>query len=474
MKSTTFKNFQVGIVDDPSVEDQGGFEFASGMDIFSEPGVVKACPAMEEVSYGASASPTDVPLAMVDTTHTDGTVRLYVIAGDKVLQATSQSTFNLFLTNANGTNLGLAVWNGYVIYAHQTKIGRTPVNDASTKNDSYITTLDSDTEYHPMIQQGGTLKIGAGRYVASLDESFNFTAQALKLPVGYRIKTIVEYLNYLYAGTKIGAGGGGVLTHDSSVFSWKGIVLSSGSALPDAAYPMKERGMNALVSDGRRLLAFPDKLSEILVLDGVSFSTLRKLSNFPFGQLYPNAVEQHFDNILIGKSGTTTPGVFQLKGDVICQAYVPVGATPGDAAEYNIGFVKTAFNGSFYMGYYKAADNSYHIAIAGSNLQNNAMIRMLWHRQGTDRLKRWYGVKPNFKPLASGCSVAVAYRTSRDAAFTDSGYTITSANQDKPVILPVQPRSREIQWKFTYTTNGGDTPELLSYDNLYDVLNATR
>ena len=43
------------MVDDPSVEDGGGFEFASGMDMFSEPEVMKASLALEEVSYGVGA-----------------------------------------------------------------------------------------------------------------------------------------------------------------------------------------------------------------------------------------------------------------------------------------------------------------------------------------------------------------------------------------------------------------------------------
>jgi hypothetical protein len=75
--------------------------------------------------------------------------------------------------------------------------------------------------------------------------------------------------------------------------------------------------------------------------------------------------------------------------------------------------------------------------------------------------------------MASGTSVAVSYRTSRDAAFTAAG-TITSANQGKPIMFAAQPRAREIQYKFTYTTSTTNTPELLSYDSIYQVLNSNR
>src|SRR6185436_4446101 len=106
MQSATFGDFQVGIVDNPSIEDKGGFEFASGMHIFSEPGVLKACAAMTEVTYGASATPTDVPRWMVDTTDASDT-RAYIAAGAKILESTDGITWNLFLTNSQGNNLGL-------------------------------------------------------------------------------------------------------------------------------------------------------------------------------------------------------------------------------------------------------------------------------------------------------------------------------------------------------------------------------
>lgn len=478
MQSASFKNFQIGIVDDPSIEDQGGFEFASGMDIFSEPGVLKACNAMEEVTYGASATPTDVPRWMVDTA--DGsTIRGYITAGAKILESTDGATWNLFRTNGQGNNLGLGIWAGYVIYPSATKIGRTLVGDASAANDSYITTLDSDTEFHPVIPQGGTLKIGAGRYVASLDESFAFTARAMKLRTDYRVRCLAEYLTNLYMGTRIGASSGAVLNQDSSVFGWRGTVLSSGSALPDTPYPMKLRGMNALLVDGRTLYAFPDSQGDVLIFDGAGFPIYRNISPILRAggtlKIQPGAVSQHKDNsILFGGESTVLPGVYQMRDRAFCQAFVPVGATPGVDATYTIGFVKSSFNGRVLIGYYKDSDTSYHIAISNTNKQNNAMMRTLWHRMGTDKTKRWVGVKPNFKPLAASTSVAVAYRTSRTSSFTDSGYTITSANQSMPVIFAAQPRSREIQFKFTYTTASTNTPELLSYDPIFEVLNNVR
>ena len=226
MQASTYGDFQVGIVDNPSIEDKGGFEFASGMDIFSEPGVLKACAAMAEVSYGAGATPIDVPRWAVDTA--DGSsIRIYVAAGAKLLESTDGATFNLFLTNSQGNILGLEIFNNYVWYPSATKLGRVTVGSAGSANDTFGT-IDSETEYHPLVRQGGTLKGGAGRYVFSVDEASVLTAQAMKLPLGYRIRALTEYFTRLFGGTKFGALSGAVTTSDSTVFDWRGTVLSSG------------------------------------------------------------------------------------------------------------------------------------------------------------------------------------------------------------------------------------------------------
>src|SRR5947209_1356777 len=123
MQSQSFGDFQIGIVDNPSIEDQGGFEFASGMDIFSEPGVLKACNAMTEVTYGTGAAPAAVPLWMIDTYLNTGALSVHVAAGSKLLESQDGTTFNLLRTNSNGTIKGLGFWTGLVVYVADGKIG---------------------------------------------------------------------------------------------------------------------------------------------------------------------------------------------------------------------------------------------------------------------------------------------------------------------------------------------------------------
>jgi hypothetical protein len=483
MQSQSFGDFQIGMVDNPSNETGGGFEFASGMDIFSEPGVLKASYALTEATYGVGAAPTALPIAGLYVNAPSG---FYIPVGDKILISTDGSTFEVFLTNGQGTNKGIAHWNGYIFYPSAQYLGRVQVGlPLTAQNDTYInfTANQFVSNYIPMIKQGGTLKIGSGRYVHSVDEAFAASFQALKLQTELYALALANHFNNLYIGTSPDANGGLAVGQGSSAFGWGGTVLSSGSALPDSAYEMTQRGMHALISDSRDLYGFPDQTAEVQIFDGAGFSNFRNLfyvSNKGRLAINAAAVEQYDKTILFAGNTDVVPGVFQMKGKAICQAFVPAGATPGVDASFNISFVKRGTSlGStgqaiLYIGYFKSSDSSYHIERTTSNRQNNAVIRTLWHRAGTDKLKRWGGVKLNLKSLPASTSVKVEYRTDRKAAFTDPSISITSSNQDKPAIFAAQPRTKEIQFQFTYTTSTSNTPELTSYDPLFEVLKTVR
>lgn len=475
MKSITFAHFEAGIVDDPSNESKGGFEFASGIDIFSEPGVAKASFAMAAVSGLPTISSMPKGFA---TAVDSATLYGFLAVNDKIYVTTDGINFSLFLTDSQGTINNLSTYNGYVFYVSGAVLGRCPITNSAAKTDNWQT-LASASAY-PMKVHAGNLQIGNGRYISSIDELFNFTAQAMKVPTDWSILTLATYQGRLMIGTAILNNAGVIVGEDATVFDWDGIILSSGTALPNAAYPLSKRGMNLLLTTGQGLFGFPDKKGELFTFDGARFNPFRQLSPFTLNTdlaLMGSSGCEHLDTLLFAGTVSTAPGIFQLKGGAIVQAFVGAPVTPGAAESAQLGLVASGFDGKVFVSYFRAADSSYHVDYLTSNRQNNAVMRTLWHRithlRGVqpDRLKRWGGVKLNLKPLTSGCSVAVAYRTDRTAAFVDSGYTITSANQARAVIFALQPRSREIQFRFTYTTNGTATPELLSYDPLFEVLN---
>jgi hypothetical protein len=64
------------------------------MDIFSEPRTIKASLALADVSFGVGAAPADTPRRADDIG--GSTNRMLVSAGDKLLESTDGSAFNLF------------------------------------------------------------------------------------------------------------------------------------------------------------------------------------------------------------------------------------------------------------------------------------------------------------------------------------------------------------------------------------------
>jgi hypothetical protein len=125
MKQFTFRNFEVGIVDNSSIETQGGFEFASGIDIFSEPGVAKASFAMTPVS-GLPLLFT-MPRSLV-TGLSGGVLYGYVTVDRAIYESTDGINWTLFLTSSLCVIDNLAIYNGYIFYTTNPNLGRCPIH----------------------------------------------------------------------------------------------------------------------------------------------------------------------------------------------------------------------------------------------------------------------------------------------------------------------------------------------------------
>jgi hypothetical protein len=461
------------------------------MDVFAEPGVMKASRAMVNVNLLGGIS-LSVPITcMVEVIDGSGLPRLYVAHGSDIWESTNGVDFSLFLTNSKGQILSLAAWNGYIFYPSDADIGRVPVGNAASKDDDFFAAADGvvdDNNYHPMVVQGGTLKIGNGRYVASVDESFAFTAQALKLPIGYTVKTMEVFNDYLFVGANEGQASAGISSSKATVFEWRGILPATGSALPDAIYTLNTQGIHALVSNGTDLYAFPGNTGAAWVFTGAGFVKL--LDVFPdqtalrpgisIIEIFPNSVAPFEGSLLYSGQFNNQHGVYQIKDGRFTQALVPSFVTPGELSSNvrQTAFLRSAFLDNIYLSTWKAntfpAASEYFFQSMSTNRQNNAMMRTLWHRIGTDRFKRFGGIRLNLKPMPANTAVSIAYRTGRTDSFTNAPHTVTAANQNKPVLFPVRPKGKEIQFRLTFTTSGSTTPELTSYDVLFDALNSTR
>jgi hypothetical protein len=493
MKLASFGNFQIGQVDNPSVENKGGFEFASGMDPFSEPGVIKAALAMADVTLTEGLTQTKTIAQMVEYI-SDDVVGILAAHGDDVWISVSgivfegSTTFTKLFSGTKGTILGLAVFNGYLFYATATNIGRITLGSFDDQDDDFIDTGVEDSPYHPMVVQGGTLKVGNGRYVGSIDEDSTFTAQALKLPVGYVVKTMAAHFDRLFVGANEGQAAANVSSQKATIFEWRGILPATGAALPDVIYTLNTQGIHVLVSNGTDLFAFPGWDGAAWVYTGAGFAKFRDI--FPdktalmgtAGQLiemFPYSATAYEGSLLVSGTFDNQHGIFQIKDGRVTQLLVPSFVTPGETVSSetrSTPMVASVWLDTIFFSTKKTVSgtSTYYFQYLSTNRQDDAMVRTLWHRLGTDQFKRIAGIKLNLKPMAADTAVSVAYRTGRTDSFTAAPYTITSANQDQPIMFTVRPRASEIQFNFTFTTSTTKTPELLSYDILFETLNTSR
>jgi hypothetical protein len=202
-------NFSGGLSDSKLFGLDGSFAEAVGVDIHSEPRVLKISQAMAKES---GAVVTD--LCVFSVNGSDGNAYWFGNTGN-IYKRTAVGVWSLVHANANGAVVGAKEFNGYLYYASATQLGRISMTAAGSENpwasqtDSWKT-LTSAT-YHPMVVQGLYLFIGNKATIASVDDAGTFTAGGTAsvtftvLPSQYEITCMIAYGIDFLAGTKVSA-----------------------------------------------------------------------------------------------------------------------------------------------------------------------------------------------------------------------------------------------------------------------------
>ena len=140
----------------------------------------------------------------------NGDVFYFSTESGKVWKRTNAGVTSLVHTNTNGTNKGCKLWQGYLYYATTTKLGR--ITEAlassespwSSQDDSYAT-FSNGGAYKPMVTIGSGLYIGDGYYLALVDATHTFIADALDIPTQFTISSLGQSSDDILVGTIIGA-----------------------------------------------------------------------------------------------------------------------------------------------------------------------------------------------------------------------------------------------------------------------------
>lgn len=196
-----YSQFTVG--ENRSLSDQSGFFSLTNCDVHSDLGVLSNNLALATESSTPNEDCISEILSNGDTFY-------FSTTSGKTWKRTAAGTYSLVSTNANGAHKGCKLWQGYLYYATQSKLGRitealaSSQSSWSSQSDSWNTFITAGA-YKPMFTIGSGLYIGDGKNVYIVDSTHTFIVDALDLPSQFTITALDGVSDDLTIGTIIGA-----------------------------------------------------------------------------------------------------------------------------------------------------------------------------------------------------------------------------------------------------------------------------
>jgi hypothetical protein len=434
LQDIVFKDFQGGIASSPLL----GFADMRNIQLGEMPGAASASFLPTKQS---GTTITDLPMWIVID---PATQKLYSLdqSGNVYKSTDAGVTWSLITGNTltGGNGQGLAIWKNYLFVCRGTKIDVMALAAETWTND-WVTTLDSDSAFHPMIlTPDDKLTIGAGRYIATITETsgstfapgtsstYTFTARAMTLPANYRIKCLAMLGLDLRIGTWMGSNLYDLKVAD--VFCWD---RSSTSFTGSKTLHIADNGVSQMIERSGLLYIIAGVKGTVYVSNGSQVKQLKELKSIdllttPGANVSPNpgAIIFHDGKILLGiagGSGGTPLGVYALNDSnaVTLENVISSGEVTGLAigalfsvspTTYLIGWQGASAQGIDLVGYSGYRATSYAAYV------DTSLVRV-----GTPGRKRSFS-EVEFqlaKPLTAGTGVRIAYRKNLTDSFTTIG-----------------------------------------------------
>ena len=182
-----------------------------GLDIHSEPGVIKVNQALTK----SSGSTVDDDISAI-VCSSNGHTYFFGRNLGKIYKRSSSGVWSSLgtVTPAAGAVgiLDAKEYGGRIYFATQSRIGYLDAADVIVNN--FATFTNTDAEYHPMVVKNLILYIGDKNYVAQI-ENTTFTADALDLESQYRISSLATFGYVLVIGTFVKD-----TVNDVKIFTW--------------------------------------------------------------------------------------------------------------------------------------------------------------------------------------------------------------------------------------------------------------
>jgi len=449
IKSLVIEAPRQGIAQSPHI----GFGDVCNLDISTIPGICRINNNLDKVSGTAV---TGLVKWIVRDPVTPANIYAVDDAGDVYVSTNSGASFAALASQptSGGTGQGLAIWKDYLFCPRATAMDLYgPLSGTPAWRNSWAgLTMDTDALWHPMLvsRLDGELYGGAGKYIFNISEvagktfawddaeTYTSTAQALTLPVGYRVKCLEELGNNLMIGTWQGT----TITDFkiADIFTWDGSSVTYGQPIM-----LNENGVNALLTLGNSLYVLAGVDGKIYRSDGVGAvlvgqipSSIANIEGSKYLEPYPGSFVNYKGKPTFGVSSggatyTSGMGIYSLKetsqGSILNLEHIVSTGNDGTSAVLKIGALLPISRDTILAGW--ADDTTYGIDKTTTTTRvasYGAYFESPLYMVGTPLNKRTF-TELEFqlaKELAAGEGIQIKFRVNLTDTWTTIGtYTNT-------------------------------------------------
>lgn len=451
-----------GIADSDYLGNQSSVAEMVGLDIHSEPGVIKLNQALTKESG------TTVDEFVKDVVPcSDGKTYLFSSTSGKIWSRASNGTYTLEATAAPAAGsaaiLGAMEYQGYIYYAMQSRLGRWQIGTAwSGRNDSWATFTNTDASFHPMKVVNGVLYIGDAHFVAQVDAG-TFTANALDIKQPLRIKSLGRIDTDLLLGTYVNDN-----VNRSSIIRWN--TWSVSYSVEDE---IPEVGVNAFLDTDNMVIVSAGTKGNLYVYDGSTLEQVKTIKgdygsskvtvhqgavwNFNglplFGLSQVSGTGVNLGVYSYGSSGRGYPVVLNLEYKISPNVLtgIEIGAIAPISADQ---FIVSWKHGTTY-----GVDALDLTAKQSSGYFTTRVFQI-------DRvMQSMYGrTTVAYKSLPSGSSITIGSKVNH-GTMTDHAADehITDTDRHTRYVKTDVGKASTLQQRVTLTPNGNNSPEIESY-----------
>ncbi len=275
-----------GLADSKYSGIKGSFYRSVGVDGHSTPGQLKVHQKLTK----DSGSTVDA-LAKCVVTASNGYSFWFSSTTGKIWARTSGGSWSLAYTTSAGAGghgcLGAMEFNGYILWATQSRLHRIAIADAddawASVDLNWKTFTKTDADFHPMAIQDLSLFVGDGNLVAEIDSAFTFTASVLDIKTPLRIKCMDAYDIDLIIGTYVADS-----VNRTEIIRW-----DCNSPTWNTSDPIEEVGINCFIHDDNYVYANAGLAGNMYYYNGSQLVPFKKVpgtySSTSYGLVHPNA-----------------------------------------------------------------------------------------------------------------------------------------------------------------------------------------